>query len=90
MNKELIEEFRKAFNIEQKEKKEKIKRRDFRKLQTKYNTLEIKYENLKKEVQEGFYQKYLEQMDKPLIIARLRKENKMLKAENKELKRKEK
>lgn len=62
---------------------------EYLKLLKKYNTLQVKYDSLKSEVEDKCFEKILETIGQPYEIRRLREENKKLRSINKEL-RKEK
>ena len=52
----------------------------------KINSLEIELETLKSNLKDELYKKLMEKFDEPLVIQRLRKENKRLRLKVKELK----
>jgi hypothetical protein len=56
-------------------------------LQKQINTLTLKNEELEEIIKEGLYKTFLENEDNKVTIARLREDNKRLRAQLKELKK---
>ena len=55
-------------------------------MRKKYNSLKLEYEILKKSVETGLFESYMEHLNSPIELDRLRKENKKLRMQVKSLK----
>lgn len=60
---------------------------EYLKLKRKYNKLQLEYDTLKEEVKNKCFETILEKIGEPIMIKRLREENKRLRIKLKEYKR---